>query len=373
MQERWEDLKCERQMDALIAIEADIENVRAAWRHSLAQKDSEVLWKFIYGLWNVYWIRWWTYAGRELFAEAVRGLEGESDEKTIALRALAMAYQSYFMAWSDLIDDGFELSRKSVDILLGLEYPKPLVFAYHSRMVNAYFLGRYDEFSEGAQATLEITDELNDQWLSAYILYGASMDALRANNYEEAERYAVKNLAMIEEIGDEFGSIPPMIALGHVALAREAYEDANDHYLRCLEVSEEIGHYFGIQTACKYLGKVAIIMGDAAKAEGYLVRSLILTKEIGFVRDMINLLCEFARLQVAEDQFEQAVELLALVIQHPSSQSPRIFEGPIRESAEELLAQLEDELPTETIAAAVERGRALDLDEVVGDLLHSHQ
>lgn len=35
----------------------------------------------------------------ELFAEAVRVLQGEEDEESVALRALAMAYQGYFMAF----------------------------------------------------------------------------------------------------------------------------------------------------------------------------------------------------------------------------------------------------------------------------------
>ena len=70
MQKHWEDLKCTRQMQALAEIEADIENIRAAWRHCLVQKDTAQIWKFIYGLWHFHWIRWWNHAGMELFAEA---------------------------------------------------------------------------------------------------------------------------------------------------------------------------------------------------------------------------------------------------------------------------------------------------------------
>jgi predicted ATPase len=370
MEQSWEDLKCELQIPALQGIEADIENVRAAWQYSLAQRDTAQLWKFIYGLWNVYWIRWWTYAGMELFSEAVGVLEGDLDEQTTALRALSMAFQSYFMAWSDLVEEGLELARESVETLHPLEHPEALVFAYDAQLINAYFLGRYSEFSQGCKKMLEITSELDDPWLSGFVQYAASMDALREKDYAEAERYAITNLNIIEGIGDVFGSILPLIALGHVALARGNLEGAKEYYLRCLMVSEEIGHYFGVQTNSKYLGKLALTMGDLTKAEGYLVQSLILTKEIGFVRDIVNLMFEFARLKVAEGQPEEAVELLALVIQHPSSLSPRIFEGPIRESAKELLAQIDDELPPETIAVAVERGRAMDLDEVVGELLH---
>jgi hypothetical protein len=46
-----------------------------------------------------------------------------------------------------------------------------------------------------------------------------------------------------------------------------------------------------------------------------------------------------------------------------------MFEGCIRDSAKDLLADLEDELPQETYTAALERAQELDLDDVVTDLV----
>ena len=112
-------------------------------------------------------------------------------------------------------------------------------------------------------------------------------------------------------------------------------------------------------------------MGNIDEAQKYLAQSLRISNEIGFVRDIINIFYEYARLKQALGFTEQAVELLALVIQHPSSQSTRMLEGRIRDSAEALLATLESELPRETFEAALERGRELDLDAVIADLLGS--
>ena len=91
MVQRWGHLKGRRQLLALAEIEADIENVRGAWRYYLDQRNATQLMKFINGLWHVYWIRWWNHAGMALFAEAVRSLQGEDDDETAALMALAMA------------------------------------------------------------------------------------------------------------------------------------------------------------------------------------------------------------------------------------------------------------------------------------------
>ncbi|MEA3439743.1 MAG: hypothetical protein U9R58_05620, partial [Chloroflexota bacterium] len=73
--------------------------------------------------------------------------------------------------------------------------------------------------------------------------------------------------------------------------------------------------------------------------------------------------------RVAQDEPEQAAELLALVLQHPASRTTRMLEGSIRDSARDLLAELEHELPPETYTAALERGQELELDEVIADLV----
>ena len=79
----------------------------------------------------------------------------------------------------------------------------------------------------------------------------------------------------------------------------------------------------------------------------------------------------FAFLRIAQENQEQAVELLVLVSAHPTSLQFRWLEGRIRDSAKGLLAKLEDELSPETFASALERGQELELDEVVADLIGS--
>ena len=96
MQQQGKLLRGKRQKVVLAEIEADIENVRAAWRYYLDQRNSPQMWKFITGIWHVYWIRWWNHAGMELFAEAARVLQEGDDEETVALCALANGYQVVF-------------------------------------------------------------------------------------------------------------------------------------------------------------------------------------------------------------------------------------------------------------------------------------
>jgi predicted ATPase/DNA-binding CsgD family transcriptional regulator len=368
MQQRWEDLKCSKQMQALAEIETDMENVRGAWRYYLGQKNAPQIWKLIYGLWHFHWIRSWNHAGMELFSEAAKVLQ-ETDDETRALRALAMAFQAFFMAWLGIPESGYELAGKSVDVLEQLNHPKALWFAYDSMIINAYFLSRITEQAEATNELVEIAAEIDDKWLTAYMLFAPSMIALISGDYAEAQRLAETDLDLYEEIGDVIGSTMPITILGHVALAREEYERAKQFYLRCLKISQRAGFNYSLQTSSKYLAKVSLLMGDYVETDKYLGQCLTLSKEVSFVRDVINLLYEFARLKAAQNNLEEAVKLLVLVIEHPTSNQTRWLEGRIRDSAKELLADLEKELAPEAYTAALERGGNLELDEVVADLI----
>jgi len=103
-----------------------------------------------------------------------------------------------------------------------------------------------------------------------------------------------------------------------------------------------------------------------------LIQCLTLSKEVGFVRDVINLLYEYARLKAAQNNLEEAVKLLALVIEHPTSIQTRWLEGRIRDSAKSLLAKLEAVLPPETYSIALEQGQDVDLEDIVSELI-SHK
>lgn len=367
MQQRWEHLKGKRQLLALTEIEADIENVRAAWRYYLDQRNAPKMWMFINGLWQVYWIRGWYHAGMELFAEATR-FQGE-EEESVALQALAMAHQAWFMSWLGLSEQGYELAKESVEILQQLNHPAALGFAYDSLFLNAFFLNRIAEESEAISIMLKIATEIDDKRLFTFALFGASMIALIKEDYTEAKRLAELSLNLNEEMGNVINSVFPLISLGHVAYARGEFQEARKSFQRCLKISKQIGFHWAIADSSKYLGKVDLSMGNVAEAEIYLVQSLKITDEIGFIRDTLILLFEFAQLQVALGNIEQATELLAFVIQHPTSDQFRWLDGHLCDSAKGLIAELEGELPQETYEAALERGQDLDLDEVIVDLV----
>lgn len=369
MKQRWEPLNDNRQLQALVEIEADIENVRAAWLYYLDLRNAPQMWMFINGLRQVYYIRGWNHAGMELFAKAARGLEEKEDQDSVAMQVLAMANQGYFMAWLGLTEQGYEIAEESVAILQTLDRPDALGFAYESVCLNAFFINRIAEEKIVTKKMFKLANEINDKRLLTLTLYSASLVALIEEDYTEAIRLAQSSLNLNEEMGNVINSVFSLISLGHVAYARGELQEARTFFQRCLNISKQIDFYWAIANSSKYLGKVTLSMGNVTEAENYLVQSLRITEEIGFIRDTIILLFEFAKLRVIQGNLEKAIELLSFVIQHPAGDQFSWLEGQLRDCAESLLDELKSELPQETYEVALIRGQDAALDETIADLV----
>ena len=69
------------------------------------------------------------------------------------------------------------------------------------------------------------------------------------------------------------------------------------------------------------------------------------------------------RLLVQEGEYERAAQILGLALHHPASYIE------VEDDAQPVLEELRKALAAEELQAALERGRALDLDQVVDDIL----
>lgn len=370
MEQRWGHLRDYRQKAALTEIDADLENIRSAWRYRVSQVDAAQMQMFINSFWLVYWFRGWNHVGEELFREAVNALSmGHTDEDTEAVRALALAHQGYFKTWMGFADQGYSLAKESVDILERLDHPFELALALGSLNLAADFLTHYDEGEIAARKMLGIATELDDKWLLAFSLYKVSVANPPKRDHAEMRRVAQASLNLYEELGERMISILALVTLGHAAFALGEHALAREIYLRCLSTSEAVGYRWGTANACKYLGQMALALNETALAESYLLRSLKIADEIGLGRDKVNLLFDLAKVRIAENHLELAVELLAVVLQQPTSRLHRLGGGRVRDRVLELLDTLKTGLSTRSYTAAWVRGNAQKIDQVVLDLL----
>jgi tetratricopeptide (TPR) repeat protein len=372
MGDRWKELKGSRQISSLGEIEADIENVRAAWGYFLDEQNASQLRKFIHVLWMVYWVRGWNRGAIELFSGAVDALaHAEVDSQVRAVRASALGHLGYFMTVVGLAEKGYELGRESIKILETLDYPIELAFAYQDLTLSTYYLDRPNNEVNAAQELLKIAEASDDKWLLAYGLWLVNLAEYRLKNYAESKRLMEASMKLNDEIENHFGTALCLTSFGGFAIHNREFAQAKKYFTRCLELSNRLGFRWLSSNAVKYLGVVALYTGELEEAHVHLVRTLKVAYDLGLDRDIAQSFYNFARLRVAQDELEGAVELLSLLLGQPASFQSWSGGGTIRDNAGALLTDLENKLSQEMFVSALKRGESLDIDDVVVELVGS--
>jgi len=370
MQDKWKQLRGSEEIPALTEIEADIENVRTAWRYYLDGQNAGQLQKFIYGFWRVYWVRGWFRGAIELFAGGVDALvQAEYDPDVHAVRAIGLASYGVFTSLVGLADEGYKLISASIEILEKLEHPIELAFAYYNLTLAAYYLNRPAEEKHAAQSYLKIVEGSNDKWLLANGLWLLGFAELSGRNYAEAKRLSQASLKLYNQINNTFGSAWCFVSLGGFAIGTGDFVEAKKYFTRCLQMANELNFNWLSSVAIKYLGEIALLTNDIPEAQEYLTQSLRIAYDLGSDRDIANHLYDFASLRVAQNKLEEGVELVSLLLQQPASDLARAGGGLIKDRAKTLLAELESRLSREEYEDALKRGESMKLDDVIIELV----
>ncbi len=264
--------------------------------------------------------------------------------------------------------------------------------------------GDYAAARDYYQQSLDIGQAIGDQEgiASASVLTGLGEIARKQGDYPAAHDYQQQSLAIYQALGDQRGIATCLCNLGIVVDSQEKYATARDYYQHSLTIFQALGDRWGIALNLTNLGWLANYQGDYATAHDYLQQSLVIGQTIGdqwgIANNLINLSFvhfhlrpEQARpslhhaLVIARDIQARAIileavagfawlymhkawpthagELAGLAQYHPAHTSD------VQVWLDELLPQLEEVLSSADLEAAQKRGKALDLDTVVAELL----
>ena len=161
-QRQWQDVTSERRERALTAIAAEAENLRAAWRHWVTERDLEQLDRLVDSLWLLYDARGWYQATIELTTDLLDVLsstpatpERASREITlqISLARALLAVEGYTVKVEDAYRRALRLLEGNRDL--------PQMFPVLRGLAAFYNLRA--EFGKGAQVGREILHLAEDQ------------------------------------------------------------------------------------------------------------------------------------------------------------------------------------------------------------------
>lgn len=225
--------------------------------------------------------------------------------------------------------------------------------------------GDYEQAKEHYRASLQIRRDMGDKRGIADSLRDLASVELNRNNLADAKRLVQESLALRREIGDTQGEAYSLANYGLVMVMLGQTDEARESIQRALQLSETGKHLFPRLLA--FIG-----LAELQARAGHLDTALQTYAQAMGSQDSIDLplmlqlfaLTGVARIKMQQGQHEQALQLISLVLRYP-----RTFIAIIEESATNMLEELTQLLPPETVEQAMQSSKALGLATVVRDLV----
>jgi predicted ATPase/class 3 adenylate cyclase len=364
-------LRDQRQKAALLQIEADFDNIRVAWNYWTDQQEARSLLKFVDALWVYFEVRGAFTPAIQYFSEAAEKLTSNQAD-IVWTRAQLRGRQAWFVALIGQPDQGLRLAQESISILSQYDQPNITVQALNCVNINAIFLNQYEVVIQTGQAMTARAGRSGDIWERGWALVWWAYALVLQQQIDQAMQAGQEAVAIFEQLRNPFGlSVSSGLILGVITLAAGDIGAARANFLRGVQASEEINYLRLLQICYDNLGTIALLERDVDQAEQYFLKSLRISQECGQTREMLASLRDFANVYMARGDLDGALQLLAVVLNHPTSEQNSLNRPErLRDESEKLRAQIETQLDPARYRSAWETGQSRQLTEVVAQILN---
>jgi len=323
VQSREGKLRGKAQLSAMQEINADIDNVREAWRWAVEQGRWEEIEKLTVGLWFFYEIGGLLQeadASYERAAVALRlalgdeGYQHQHPEETrhlaIVLGKVSARRGAFIGCRLGRFQEGRDLVEHSVSIFRRVDERRETAFSLNILGSIARLLCQYEKAKEYFQESLELSREVGDLWGSAYSFSDLGTIAYLLGNYHEARRLHEESLLISRQTGDRRAMMFCLNDSIGVAIALGEYDVGMQSCREALALSREIGHPWGEATALYQMGVIMSYTGEYPQAQALLLESLAAFQEMGDRQQATLPLQHLGYLAYVRKEYTQAQELL---------------------------------------------------------------
>jgi serine/threonine protein kinase/tetratricopeptide (TPR) repeat protein len=277
LHQREEDLKGLRQLGALDEIEADFENVRAAWNWAIKCENYTAIGQLLRSLGWFCTFRSRSQEHKELLQQARKQLApGPSDEPHPIWGRILVAE---FYARPHEVDRG-QVER---GLAIVKRYRDLEAIAVGVRTLGEVAL-RANDYAEALsffEESLGISRELKDSFNIAAALFTVAEAYRLSGQPDQAISYARQSLVLSRKVGDLFWAASSLINTGIIALYTGNYTEAEDYLREANTIYRQIGYKAGIADSGVQLGRLAFVKGDLEDAKSLVGEALQIATDIG--------------------------------------------------------------------------------------------
>lgn len=267
-------LRASEQLVWLNRLDLDVENLRAALRLTLQQKDTvrdrsaDRAARLVGALWIYWFIRGYFTEGRQMAEQALALLE-QTEEPSPALIKVLYTAASFAIFQGDF-SRGEVLSRRSRAVARKRGDTFGEVISYHHFGIIASAQGDLSRALRHYGRGLKLATRSGDSWLIDLIQTDLGEIAIQSKDYDKARKHHQQSLQIGRQLGDTFIILYSIINLSNLALLQGDLQQATILTEEALSLSRLLGERRGIAGALLNLGRIAMQEKQTPRAGEYL-------------------------------------------------------------------------------------------------------
>lgn len=279
------ELQGERQLTALHELEAELDNVRAAWQWALAQGEIEAIDQALEGL--ALYDDWCGHCqqGEALCQAAVARLRRHlvDEERTLLVRLLA-----WHARFSQMLTH-HELAQNSLQEALALleTLPQSEQTVRYAQAFALYVAGQLaapldrQEAQRCWEASLALYRTLADGWGESQLLNGLGRLALEMSDYATARRLLEESLAISQSLGDRKSMAHALCFLSNVYATQNELATAIRLIDQSVTISQSLGDRLGAAESMGRMAGTLAYEGHFAESAALFAQSSAIYQEQG--------------------------------------------------------------------------------------------
>ena len=318
LQRREESLGGAAQADALADIQAEIENIHAAWRWAVCQPLTQAKRTFLddvlEALYLFYWLSSWLQEGHTAFSRAAAAVNQTGDT---LLAARIKWRQGEFGLWLGHYEEAEALFTDSIVVLRCAGQTVELAKAVEAHGRLHYWRGRFAPARRCFAESLRLSREVGFLAGQAQALNSlANVLSEETADYEAPRRHYAESLALYRQLGDKVGVAKLLLNQGVLAQTDGEYAQAKRLYEESLQLYREAAYQYGVSAALSHLGQAATLLEAYDEARELLEQSLALHRESGnrpaaaaTLRQLGRAMCRSGQSAAARQYLAEALQL----------------------------------------------------------------
>jgi len=212
---------------------------------------------------------------------------------------------------------------------------------------------------------VEILQQRGDVLLLARATMHVGMALLHLGKYEQAYDTCQEGLRLYRKMGPWAHAGFPLLVQSWAALGKKSYKEAELFANEAVEANKELGDIARYCGSLAVLGFTQLGLGKIRESQYSLYKAVQKASSIGAYFPLIMAFSAIAQHMLLEGENERGIELYSMVSPYRTVSGSRWYEEAVGQQIETAAAHL----PEESVTAAKERGRSLDLWETAADLL----